>query len=334
MRPLYQLSTFLNYRANRVAFERRCIYPTSPKWVEALGYILGWCLRKHVLELYAFCYFFNHGHYDLGHPFEDAPDVEPRFSAFFEDLHWWNQRLLQKAGGWEHGPAYTRLERTYQGPSLDADQVWHDLCYDTAQAVAAGFFRRSRQYPGLCFQPEDVLQPRIFRRNELIEKLDPERQYFLDDEIEVRLSIPRPFRHMTPEEYVQEFRTRLDQYEASAAPPRVHAPHQARKICNATRLGQRLTPEDLHRKTRAKRAPKRPPGHAPVNSTDPNLKREFYAQRRDFWSRHQRAFLELRAGRRDVRFPLGTYGWRRRLNVAISAEPVSNPPENRPRGPD
>jgi hypothetical protein len=320
----WQLPDFWNYRSVRVSHERRCIYPTAEKWVEAAGYLFAWCLRKHRLELYALGLFFNHHHKDVGHPLIDGPQARARYSDLFQSFHWWYWRLLVTAGGWQHGPAYTPRERTYQGPSLDAEQIWHDLTYDTANPVAAGFFKRSKDYPGLCLQPENVTEPRVFKRNSLIAQLDPERKIFEDDELELKLSIPRPFKHMSPEEYQAEFRRRLDAYEAEVAHDRVHRVRKAVRICNSVRLGKRLGKKDMVEMTRGKQPPTRKKEHYRVGATDSEMRQAFFELRRQFWADTRTALEAVRAGEANVVFPAGTYGWSKLLNAELG------PPPDRP----
>jgi hypothetical protein len=322
MKPLHQRPDFPNYRLNRTSHQRRVIFSCEKVWVEAIGYLLAFFLDKHRLELYAGCFFFTHDHLDLGHPIVDAIDAEPRFSAFLEEFHWWVFWLL-KTHGWDEGPVFNRFERTYQGPSLDAEQVWWDLVYDTAQAVTAGFVRRSKHYVGLVFQPENVRDPREFGRNALIDAIDPDRRLFPEDTLSVKLSIPRPFRHMSDDEYIEEFRSRLDAYESRVANPRARIPREAARICRRRRIGEKIGDhdDDDYRSGHPKppRSTLRP---QPVNSTIPELAAKYRAERREFWEEHDLSYQLLRSGARGVKFPAGSYFWRRRLDLGcLPCEP-------------
>ena len=313
LKPLHQRPDFPNYRTNRTSNGGRVIYSCGKEWVEAIGFLLAEFLSVHKLELYAGCFFFTHDHLDLGHPAADSAEEVPRFSAFFEDFHWWVFWLL-KQNGWEHGPVYNPLERTYQGPSLDSDQIWWDLVYDTSQAVTAGFVRRSKHYVGLCFQPEDVLKPRRFRRNRLIDRIDPDRKRFPREVASIQLGVPRPFQHLSREEYAEEFRRRLDEYEDSVANPRAKTVWQAAADCRRRTIGKVLRTNGESRPNRV-RSTLRP---QPVNSTRNELKRAYRKQRREFWQEHRSSYESLQEDSHDVKFPPGTYLWRRKLKLGCS----------------
>jgi hypothetical protein len=314
MRPLYQRADFPSYRGSRSSYQRRVVYPVGKKWVETQGYLLGVCLKRCQLELHAGCLVFTHDHLDMGHPWRDDARVQARFSDLWEMFHYWIWRVL-RANGWKHGPAYAPRERTYQGPTLDEEGMWHALCYDTAQAVKAGMVKRSSDYPGLVFLPKDVKEPRRFRRTSLLAGFEEE---FPDEEVSIQLGIPRMFAHMTPDEYVREFEARLEAYEDEVGPERVRPLYQLERDLRALRPGTRLSEERERELTRGKPAPPDfTPGAAPVTCSDPELKLAYYRERTEFWDRHSEASDELRTQNTKPVFPVGTYGWRKRLNVPI-----------------
>jgi hypothetical protein len=266
--------------------------------------------------------FFTHDHLDQGHPPDEDPEVVARYSDLSQSFHYYCWRLLRANQDWPDMPVYSRLERTHQGPTLDAEEFWRVLCYDTAQAVAAGLFKRTRDYPGLVFLPDDVRRPRTFRRNHLIDAIDPERLMFPDDEVSIQLGIPSFFSHMTREEYADEFERRLEAYEREVGPRRVHPVQKARAICNSIPIGKRLTPEDIEEKTRGHRRPRRSAqGPTPVWTSKPELRIAHEQERNEFYSAHRTASRALAAGNQNVRFPAGTYGWRKRLNVEVDPLP-------------
>ena len=322
MRALYQRSDFPSYRGCRKSHQSRVIYPTYDAWTEAFGYLLACCLEDAGLELHGGSLFVTHEHFHVGHPHYDDAMVEARYSRLWEEFHFLVWRLLMSRG-WKFGPAYSRLERTHQGPVLDADEFWRTICYDTAQAVAAGFFKRSGDYPGLVFLPEDVLTPRVFSRNSLIDELDPERQRFPKKEVSIQLGIPRIFSHLTRKQYSDAFAKKLKDYEDDVGPKRVHTKSRAVENCHSLSLGKRLSLDDILEKTRGHQPPPNfARGFSPFYSSKTEIKLSFKEERTQFHRKHKDAYDGMKAGKPNVKFPSGTYGWRRLLNVEVE------PPES------
>ncbi len=319
MKPMYLNPEFPNYRVNRTSNENRLIHPVTEEWVNAQGYLVAWCAAKHGIELYAVCFWLTHHHLDMGQIAELAKscaDECPRFSDFLTDLHYYLFRIHQ-AQGWEHGSVMNPRERTDQRPSLDAEQIWWDLVYDTANPVKDGFYEKSSEYPGLCLQPENVTEPVWFVRNRLIDAIRTDDSLFDVERISLQLSIPRPFKHLDPEEYQKEFRTRLDEYEARVRSPRANSEKSTRRLLTRTRGGIIRS-----RKTRTTSRKGRTRTHNPgVNTTKPALRKAFYKERNDFWDQHREAREFLRSKKTRVAFPPGTYWWRRVLNVDVKSKP-------------
>lgn len=320
MRPLYQRADFPSYRMNRKSCGSKVIYSSKPKWVEALGFVLGACLKQFELELHAACFNYNHDHMCAGHPWHDDATTAPRFAAFNQRFRflWW---LVLKANeNWE-GPAYTRKERTDQGAVLDAEEYWRVATYDTAQAIKVGLFQRTKDDPSLVFLPEDVLEPRVFRRNSIIDKVDPDRVLFPFDEVSIQLGVPRIFSHLTREEYAKEFANQLEAYEDEVGPKRVYSVESTKNRCHKLRIGQPVG-RDTH-KTRGRRRRNAPQTRRPVYTSKPELRKAYRDEESAFFAAHQTSYEDMKKHGRAVVFPTGTSGWRRLMNVPVSPPPTT-----------
>jgi hypothetical protein len=203
---------------------------------------------------------------------------------------------------------------------LDAGACIRKLCYDMGQAVKAGLFESGEYYPGLCFRPTNLTEPLTFRRNSLIAAIDPDGSRFPAKVLSLKLSIPRPFLHLGRAAYKEVLQDALNDYESSVASPSASTPN-GMVACRSARLGRQF-----------KKVRQRWEKHGDIHytpeennpraySSDPALTAAFEQEKREFNRQHQTSFELLREGHGAVRFPAGSYRWRKLLKLPSLAAP-------------
>jgi REP element-mobilizing transposase RayT len=283
------------YLLTRRTFQRQFLLKPSTLVDETVGYVLAVAAARYDILLHAVTVLSNHLHIVL-------TDPQARLPEFCQYLDSFVARALNTA--------YCRWE-TFWAPGsfsavalADKEDVVEKTVYTLANPVAAGLVATGREWPGLWSPPEAIgTSWRSFERP----------NHFFNEKglmpvgASLELSAPRGFE-------VDEFRTlvsdRLAEKEKEAA-RKLEA--EGRRFMGARRV-------------RAQKHTDFPAGGEPRRRLNPRIaardrwKRiEALLRLRSFLDAYREALAKLRAGAKDVVFPLGTYRLRVLFGVQCAA---------------
>jgi hypothetical protein len=310
-----------------------------------MAFCAAFLIKKLGLEAYAFVLAITHHHDILGHLLNSDLMRIPAFSEFFQKWHGMCSELANKRG-WDFGPFFDRTERTKQSAIIDGETLLRKIAYCMTQYTKAGFVKSDYEMRDVgvpILMPDNLFEPLVFERNSLIDEIDPTGTRFgeFDREkgqrMELLLAVPRPFKHLSREQYYEILSRAVEEREALLAEERGSKRLRGIKAARRPRLGDgprnfRRTGYTVsvrlglkrNRKVRRQRGQRHKPRdpYRGVTCADPVLLAAFHEDQSEFRRQHRDSVERVRNGERDVAFPAGSYGRRVQLDApCLPAKP-------------
>ncbi|MEL6185784.1 MAG: hypothetical protein AAFU79_14270, partial [Myxococcota bacterium] len=193
------------YKITRRCLERRFFMtPDRPEVEQALGYVLGVCLREYGLQLHAACFMANHYHLDV-------TDVRGNFPAFKCKLN----SLIAKALNALRGrfDAFWSADPPCDVELVSEDDVVDRMAYTLANPVAAELVRRSTRWPGLTTAGWSFGESRCYDRPEFY--FDPENDD-MPEAAEITVVRPAVLAGLSDDEFEKLLLSKVAEREAEA----------------------------------------------------------------------------------------------------------------------
>jgi hypothetical protein len=289
------------YKVTRRCLERRYfLVPDAQRKElrEFIGYVLGLCLEKYGMELYAACFLSNHHHTDLGDPQGNLPE----FKAVFHGLLARGVNALR--GRFDRfwsadAPCDTRR-------NSDDDSLG-DLVYTLVNPTEAGLGRRGNRWEGFTTYGWKFGEVRRFRKP----------RWFFDDDgalpevVDVKLSRPPILMELSDEQLYEKLMEKVRNAEEE-------------KEREMRRENRRFKGESKVRKQHWNDSPasgeRRFEVKPKVAASNKWLRLAVQQRNKEWELEYALARDEYRAGR-DVVFPYGTWWMRRFVGAKVATAP-------------
>ena len=142
-------------KLTRRCLERRFFLHPDQRLNQLIGYSLGYCLKKHGLQLHAACFMSNHYHLDVTDPHGNLTEFKAQFNG-----------LLARAGNALRG----RSDRFWSSDPacdvtiLDDDDMVSRMAYTIANPTIGGLVRHAHLWPGFTTAGMRFGERRVYKQ--------------------------------------------------------------------------------------------------------------------------------------------------------------------------
>lgn len=286
-RPIKPQATYLVTRRTE---RRHCLLRPDDIITAFIFFALAIAVRRHSMQLHAFCAMSTHIHYVI----TDPEGRLPRFLELFHRLVALGVKIIRKWDGAVWDRSQTSVVELTTRPAIVSK-----IAYTLANPVAAGLVEAASKWPGAKTSVADIGGGKIYtqRPDIYFRKKNPK----WDPSVMLPIVLPPSI----PEEDAQAFReaiaNEIDQIESNAKA--IHAEHKfvgVEKVLEILPESRITTPETHYQRN---------PTFA-TGRNQPHAKRKATESLRHFRQTYRNALSTWRAGNRLVEFPEGTYAMR------------------------
>jgi putative transposase len=273
------------YLLTRRTVQREFLLRPSKAINQIILYCLGVAAQRYEVQLHAFCAMSNHPHTVA----TDTAGRVPEFQGWFHEFvaRAVNASLGRWGALWEPG--------SYNAVNLETStDMLAAMTYVATNPVKDGQVTRADLWPGVKILPSDLGRTIKVKRPPIFFRANGP----LPEEVELRFVVPSGYEHLTLKEFQALWQQRIE----------VEEERQRRKVFSSGRtfVGRRAVREQSPH-TRAARQERRRSLNPRIKCHDKQLRVEAIRRLQRFYSEHNTAREQFKAGLRDVLFPAGTY---------------------------
>jgi len=296
-RPIQPNTTYL---LTRRCTQRQFLLKPSDFTTQVFLYCLAVAAAKYQVSVHAFVVLSNHYHAVITDNLGNAPDFVAylnRLVACCINVHLGRSEALFVPG------------RSSMVKLVDPEAVLDKMIYTQCNPVSSLLVPRSRQWPGLRMDPDDLGRAKLTaRRPEVFFRKDGP----MPEKATLEPSIPSCFAHEPREAFVGRLKAAIAEREAAL---REQARAEGKRFLGLGGIRRQ--------KPTGRPASLEPRGRVNpwVAARNKERRQEALGWVRRFVADYREALLRWRQGFRQVVFPAGTYAMVRQHNVAVRAPP-------------